>query len=117
MVVLWFVAFVLMSWLLLAARSTNQFQYYIWSLLVAVLWSQAAYARDPKRYGNLVNRLFAFGLIWVVVLGFILGVYYVIENPEFLQNIIENVDEATPTPEPASSLIQSILVAFAALFP
>ena len=117
MIVLSIIAFVLMSWLLLAARSTHQFQYYIWSLLVAILWSQAAYERDPKRYGNLINRLFAFGLVWVVVLGFILGVYYVIENPEFLQNIIENVDEATPTPEPASSLIQSVLMAFGIFFP
>ena len=118
MIILTLVSFVLMSWLLLAARSTDQFQYYVWSFIVPILWSQAAFERDPKKYGRPVQRITTALFVWVVMLMFILGVYYVVEHPEFLQNILEGGDATpTPTPEGAVRLMRSVLPVFSAFFP
>jgi hypothetical protein len=81
-----------MTWLIIAGQISGKIQFYVWSLLVALLWSQAAYVREPKEFSNAFARIATFVALWLSVFIFVWGIYWFNENPEMVTNIILGIE-------------------------
>lgn len=96
-------ALVLIEWLLIVAEKTGQWQFYLWSFVVVILWAEAAHHRDPEAFPNRWFRITYFSLYLLMFLALNKGYLY-------LRTYGISIPGPTPTPTPLLDFLTALIL-------